>query len=185
LAALDLWHMDVEEERIAAEITFRRQYQDSLRRAAVRSFVAGKQKAEASNLEEATAIALMLLTSWEINRILRLVREDESYFNKFMGVLKEEGESYTRADWRTKLYVPALRRVYDEGRFSTADEAEDLIVFLEGVVKTEHCEICPTMWDKPMTFKRLRELGGHSSAWCLGSHRCSCSSKILRGERLE
>jgi len=185
LSALDLWHMDVEEERIAAEMTFRRQYQDALRRAAVRSFVAGKQEEEASNLEEATAIALMLLTAWEINRILRLVREDESYFNKFMTVLKDEGEGYTRADWRTKLYVPALRRMYDEGRFSTADEAEDLVVFLEGVVKTEHCEICPTMWNKPMTFKRLRELGGHSSSWCLGGNNCACSSRILRGAARE
>ena len=181
-SALDLWESQTDDDPEGAAEDFQNRYRAALDRAASRAYLAGKQQ-DADNKEEALAIAAIAFTLAELARIADMIERNNNFFEEFADVLAVEGEEYTRAPWRTGLYVRYLRRFYIAGTASMVDPDRDLIEIIPGEVKTEHCSVCPEYWNRLYTIEEFHKLGGHPPALCEGGDNCKCDIIIHKGVR--
>lgn len=185
MLGLDTWESEVEETPREAAKHFQWLFEAALLRAASRVYIAGKQDAAAEDEDEARAIALAGLTIADISIINQMIAEAYRFFRGYARRLAEEGIDYlNNTEWRTNMYARYLRRFFLQGKISTVNPREDLIEIVEGVVRTEHCSVCPPRWGK-WTLEEYNAFdpSGPPPNWCEGFDNCACSLRILRNVR--
>ena len=116
----------------------------------------------------------------DLDKVRAWIEREYEYLRGWMRQLRDllkAGQTLPgNLDYRASLYGNSLRNSYLSGIVDGAHE-EDSVTILEGIVKTEHCKVCPDYWGT-YTLAEYEALGGPPPMWCEGLTNCKCIVQV-------